>query len=405
MASQAEIIRGNITHNRQMDAERQAAAINFGESEVPEIANGIPVSNDAALAAHLKETRDQSAEYAKLRTEEARQQWEGMVADNFRRDQANKSQIKTQMAVETMNRAASNIADGERAFSEWQAATQDVKPLDTEWTISLDKLKDIANTGQKLTNLTGFDPSAKPPKVSPQDAGKVTDNGDGTWTVTLQTGETFRGTAPEVMSQQAAAQVNTKLWARQKVAQAQQPTAEINSQPAQPTEQDYSGSLSQDLAARQADLMAQQFGFSGKDEMLQWGETVNQKIATIQEYENEKLATRFCADCPDFPDTPEAVNALTSIVEQNGWQWNAESLQAAHALAVRNHVYEPLTGEQIQAANGIMPQHTRPTPPPMLSGNNPEIANAASDPYNMPLTDLRRVAIRQELERSGPNYR
>jgi len=69
MASQAEIIRGNITHNQQLDAERQAAASNFGAPEQPEIANGIPsTSNDAALAAHLKETRDKSAEYARLRT-------------------------------------------------------------------------------------------------------------------------------------------------------------------------------------------------------------------------------------------------------------------------------------------------------------------------------------------------
>jgi hypothetical protein len=407
MASQIEALR----RNQQMEMDRQIAAQNFAGPEVAEVANGIPVSNDAALAAHLAESRAKSAEYARLATEESRQQWEAMAADNFRRDQANKDQIKTQAAVETMNRTASNIAEGERLFSEWQAVTKDIKPDETEWTLSLDKLKDLANTDQKLTALlASVDPNAKkPPKIRPEDASTVTDNGDGTWTVVLPTREVFKGTAPEVMQAQAAAQVNGRLWAEHKVAQLkqqqaqQQPAAELNEQP---TEQNYSGSLSQDLAARQADALAQQFGFSDKNEMMQWGESVSQKMATIQDYENEKLATRFCADNPDFPGTPEAVNAVTSIVENNGWEWNAESLKAAHLLAARNHIYEPLSAEMIQAASGTMPQNTRPAPPPMLSGNNPELsAHGSNDPYQIPLAELRRQAMQQELEGKGPNYR
>src|SRR5690242_15958411 len=106
MATQAEVLR----RNQQLEIDRQLAAQNFAAPEVSEVAPGIPVSNDAALAAHLAESRDTSAEYARLATEESRQQWEAMVAENFRRDQANKDQIKTQAAVETMNRTASNIA-------------------------------------------------------------------------------------------------------------------------------------------------------------------------------------------------------------------------------------------------------------------------------------------------------
>ena len=430
MASQAEIIRGNITHNQQLDAERQAAASNFGAPEQPEIANGIPsTSNDAALAAHLKETRDKSAEYARLRTEEAKEQWETQVADNFRRDQSRKEIAAENAAAAKLNQEAEDRKLGDSLALQMQALTSTFPPDWTPWTLPKDKLEALANLRQKVQNLaaaTGAPGLAdgvlesggplapanvlginKPQKVSPQDAGTVTENGDGTYTVKLQTGEIFKGNAIDVMQAQAAAQVNTKLWARQKVAQAQQ------SQPAveaiqQPTEQDYSGSLSQDLAARQADAIAQQFGFSDKNEMQQWGETVSQKIATIQEYENEKLATRFCADCPDFPSTPEAVNALTSIVENNGWQWNGESLQAAHALAVRNHIYEPLTAEQIQAANGIMPQNKRPTPPPILSGNNPEITGGGAYTYeqliNMPSSESRKLAIAAELQGRGSNY-
>ena len=422
MASQAQVIR----QNREAATARQIAATNFGEPEQPEIANGIPsTSNDAALAAHLKEMRDTNAEYAQLRTAEAREQWEGIVADNFRRDQENKRNIAEQAESAKASQHNADRQLGDSLALQMQALTSTFPPDWTPWTLPKDKLEALANLRQRVqelaartgapgfpdgvlesggplapTNVLGMN---KPQKVSPQDAGTVTENGDGTYTVKLQTGETFKGTATEVMQAQAAAQVNTKLWARQKLAQAQQqPTAEPNRQPAQL--EDYSGSLSQDLAARQADALAQQFGFSDKNEMQQWGETVSQKIATIQEYENEKLATRFCADCPDFPSTPEAVNALTSIVENNGWQWSAESLQAAHALAVRNHIYEPLTAEQIQAANGVMPQQNRPTPPPMLQGNNPEISGGMRDMsyeglINLPSSELRKMAIAAELKR------
>lgn len=429
MATQAEIIRGNIQNNQRMDAERQAAI--FGAPQSQEVANGIPVSNDAALAAHLKETRDKSAEYARLATEETRQQWESLVAANFSRDQASQKQIADKAENEKANRQHSDRIIGDSLALQMQALTDTFPPNWSPETLPLDQLQKLSNLRQKVQDLaaaTGAPGLAdgvlesggplapsnvlgmnKPQRVSPQDAGKVTENGDGTYTVTLQTGEIFKGTATEVMQAQAAAQVNTKLWARQwkEKASQPQPTAELNTQPApQPAEQNYSGSLSQDLAQRQADALAQQFGFSDRNEMLQWGETVNQKIATIQDYENEKLATQFCRDCPDFPGTPESVSAVTSIIENNGWEWNADSLQAAHLLATKNHIYEPLSAEAIQASIGTLPQDKRPTPPPMLTGNNPELSSLSSnDPYQMPLAELRRQAMKQELERGGPNYR
>ena len=67
MASQVEVIRAN----READVQRQIAATNFGSPEVEQVAPGIPVSNDAALAAHIQEVRNSNAEYARLRTEES----------------------------------------------------------------------------------------------------------------------------------------------------------------------------------------------------------------------------------------------------------------------------------------------------------------------------------------------
>ena len=139
--------------------------------------------------------------------------------------------------------------------------------------------------------------------------------------------------------------------------------------------------------------------------MLQWGENVNQKMEAIAQYEDDRLAMNFASRCPDFPGTTEASDALVSIVQGNGWQYNVDSLQAAHLLAVRNHVYVPLSAEAQQAANGNAAPMSRPNAPPMLQGSNPEFTNAPPDPYNMPLGDLRKQAIKQELERNTPNYR
>jgi hypothetical protein len=81
-------------------------------------------------------------------------------------------------------------------------------------------------------------------------------------------------------------------------------------------------------------------------------------------------------------------------------------LQAAHALAVRNGLYQPLSSEQIQIANGVAPQQqTRQAAPPMLRTNNPELTNAPPNPWDMPMQELRKAAIQQELNRNSSNYR
>src|SRR5947209_2561841 len=110
MATQAEIIRNNIRDNATRDAARQMG--NYGE-EVHDLPRGIPASasNDPALAAHLKETRDKSAEYALLRSTEAREQWESIAANNFLRDQSSKELIKEQVAAAKANQAFRDNAE------------------------------------------------------------------------------------------------------------------------------------------------------------------------------------------------------------------------------------------------------------------------------------------------------
>jgi hypothetical protein len=41
----------------------------------------------------------------------------------------------------------------------------------------------------------------------------------------------------------------------------------------------------------------------------------------------------------------------------------------------------------------------------MIHGGNPELSQSVSSPYDMPMQDLRKAAIKQELERNSPGYR
>ena len=435
MASQAEIIRGNINHNRQMEAERQAAA--FGAPEQSEIANGIPSSssNDAALAAHLKEMRDTNLEYARLRTEADREQMEAMAADNFRRDQANTRNVAEQAESAKASQQNADRQLGDSLALQMQALTDTFPPNWTPETLPLHQLQQLSNLRQRVqalsaaTGTPGFPDGVlesggplapanvlgmKPQKVSPQDAGTVTQNPDGTWTVKYQTGETFTGDAETVMRAQAAGAINTKIWARQQreIAKQAQQTAQLSVEPIQlnqqpaPAEPSQQSTIADWWAEEQAQALARQFGFSGKDELMQWGENVSRTVETVKDYNDRETAVRFMSLCPDFPETEQANAALLGIVASNGWQYTPENLQAAHLLAVRNGVYQPLTPDQIRQANGEQIQTSRAVPPPMLGGNNPELsASGSNDPYTMPMHELKKLAIRQQLESSGPNYR
>jgi hypothetical protein len=130
MGSQLAAIRGN----QERETQLQMQAMNWDQQ--PDLANGIPASgsNDAALAKHLSDMRANNLEYARLRTEESRQQMESLAAENFRRDQSNEQQIKDQAAVETMNRAIRDRQHGEVLFSQLDAAVKAIPEGATEWT-------------------------------------------------------------------------------------------------------------------------------------------------------------------------------------------------------------------------------------------------------------------------------
>ena len=75
----------------------------------------------------------------------------------------------------------------------------------------------------------------------------------------------------------------------------------------------------------------------------------------------------FLAAAPDFPNTDQSIQALEQIINQNRWDWTPENMLAAHALAVRQGLYQPLSVAE-QNGNweqGLREASKRPTPPPM----------------------------------------
>src|SRR5712692_2793325 len=223
---------------------------------------------------------------------------------------------------------------------------------------------------------------------------QLTDKGDGAIEVKLITGERFIGTPLEVTRKIAESNVHTKRWARQQRAQAQQ-------QQPQPANGNGNGNgsedaFSPDFGAWVADEQAKAFGFSDRNEMLRWGNQVNEMMESQR---NQQIASDFLTRSPDYPNTPEAEAAIVGVIEKLGVDYTPDTLAAAHAYAVRNGLYQPLTVEQQRAALGIEQPQTRHAPPPMLRSGAPDAHGDpnANDPYKMPLEQLRKMAIREQL--------
>lgn len=411
MISQLAAIRGN--QNREV--QQQIEAMNFDQQ--PEL-NGIPAngSNDSALAQHLADMRANNLEYARLQTEEARQQMEGMAAANFQRDQANANKIKDQMAVETMNRELVRRQHGEVLFSQLDTAVKAIPEGATEWTLPMDKLKDLAKVTDEVQRLTGQDLNQVQQPQQQQQRPETFPDGkpyqiknlpDGNLEVQLITGERYLGDPMTVTQKLAESQVSTKRWGQsQRQQQQQQQPQQVQQTPAEVPQvsQQPSGSLANDLVARQADELAKGFGFSDRNELMQWGENLNQMAAKVEQFELQSEATRFFTACPDFPADQRAIDAVSIIMDNLHLPNDAEGMKAAHAIAIRQGDYQPIPQEVLQEASGNV-RSNRPTPPPMLRGNNPEITGAPPSPYDMPMADLRRQAIAQELNGKGPGYR
>jgi len=234
------------------------------------------------------------------------------------------------------------------------------------------------------------------------------DQPDGTFDAKLVTGETFRGfTANEnrdAIRKLAEGKVNTRRHyenlMQQQPANGQQPQSQ-----AQPAS-NAAINENQSLTDWFLDETARRFGYQNGAEMVADQNSRYQREqknnARLEQIDNERTVQHFFANHPEYPNTDQANDAIEQIINRNGWEWTADSMAAAHALAVQNRVYQPLSQQEIAISNGYTPEAHRRAPPPMVNSNNPDTNTPPLDLWTEPLDQQRkRILAAQRAELAG----
>lgn len=219
----------------------------------------------------------------------------------------------------------------------------------------------------------------------------------------LETGEIFEGDPLEVTTKLAEAQVNTKKWGQGFKAEVETLKAAQSTQQQNPTAQPPVDANEAQLQQYLLTQVGKGLGYNSADEFKA---DLTKVKGTTQKVNEQLVVTEFLALNQDFPNTAAASDALAKKIDEMHWDFSPQAMTAAHALLVREHGqdatkgYAPLTPQQINESwANQMSAASRTQAPPMLRGGNPEQTNQQPDPYAMPLADLRKQAIAQELSR------
>jgi hypothetical protein len=204
-------------------------------------------------------------------------------------------------------------------------------------------------------------PAATAP--TPENPVVTTDLGNGQFEVKYLTGETFKGTATEILQKQGQAHVNTKNWARNQV----QPTTPPA--PPVPPPSKFSTPEEEATAKYVTDLQAKFLGFNSAEEYQQALGRVQQNT---DQFAGQNLSIQFAASAPEFNATQENSDKLLNTIDSLGLtqQFVAgdtpqqlKILQAAHAYALHMKVYDAKP-----VATNIP---TPPVPPPPIPTSGP----------------------------------
>ena len=222
---------------------------------------------------------------------------------------------------------------------------------------------------------------------------------DGNLEVKFDTGEVFSGDPLEVTAKLAESRLTARgerdQW-RQKAETVSTAPPPASQQPIDPNEK-----ATQEWLLNQT---AKALGYNSGEEYK--AELTRVKSST-EEVSKQTALQQFFTQHPEYPATPEANDLIGKIFDEKGWtEMTADNLHFAHLEALDRHRrdpkqgYEPLSAEAVNSAwANNMQQSSRVNPPPMLRSANPEFTSGNPDPYAMPLADLRKMAINQELNR------
>lgn len=205
------------------------------------------------------------------------------------------------------------------------------------------------------------------PAPTPDNPVVTVDLGGGQYEVKYLTGETFKGTATEVLGKIGQSHVSTKQWAQSEVAKAKAPA------PAPVTPPPSVFSTPEEAATAQyvLELQAKGLGFPTVDA---YKEALGRIQQNTDQFAGQSLSIQFAAAHPEFNGTPENSDKLLKTVDDLGLTQNFMSnnptmqlnaLRAAHAYALQTKVYEAKPAAQAAAAPVVV------APPPPIPNSGP----------------------------------
>lgn len=216
-------------------------------------------------------------------------------------------------------------------------------------------------------------PAAAPVPVPVAEVAPTPDNpvvtkdlGNGQYEVKYLTGETFKGTASEILIKQGQSNFNTKMWAKDEIAKAKQPPTP------EPAKTSLFATPEEEATAKYVtELQAKALGFPNAES---YQEALSRVQQNTEQFAGQNLSIQFAAAAPEFNATPENSEKLLNVVDQLGLTQqfvNGQTdqqlniLRAAHAFALQTKVYEPRP-EKTQTA-----PVTPPVPPPPIPSSGP----------------------------------
>lgn len=228
---------------------------------------------------------------------------------------------------------------------------------------------------------------------------EIKKNEDGSVEVKLETGEVFTGDPLDIINKMGEQHLSTRRWSQNIKAEnenlkAQRLNPPEPAVPVQPT----NGNA--DEVALQNYLLDQQAKALGFKDGHEYKQRLNDIANVVDQSANNQVAESFMLACPEFPSTPESIEKLTAKIDQMNWQYNQQSLMAAHLMCVRENAYQPLTAQEVNAswANNMQQSQQQPggprIPPQPPQGNAPG-GNDNVNPWAMSTDDLRKQVLQQ----------
>lgn len=230
-------------------------------------------------------------------------------------------------------------------------------------------------------------PEPQPTPVAPE-WGQMSKADDGTYQVTLTTGEVFKGTADEVIQKQAEAQYNTKRWAQEWKQKAEAvPVAPVQPPQQPPVPQSTPEELAAEdwVASAYERALARRLGLTVDELRTRQTVSIESSPANFQ----DRQVNGFTTMCPDWVETPENLAEMKKLfngVELEYGFPTTQQLDLAWNYLKGKGLVKPM-----QAVPPAQPMRL-PPPTPGATGSQPPSTQGA---WTMPLDQLRAAAFQK----------